>query len=448
MSISSTPSSTASSSTFVSDANEPRYVPRPRYLDLLRRYRDSEHVKVLQGIRRCGKSALLSLVVDELRSAGVPASNIYRRRFDAFDAFGVRDADALGADIRKFLAQTDGTRMAYVFLDEIQEVEGWERVVRALHTQRGVDVYITGSNAYLLSSDLATYLAGRYVAIDVSPLSFAEYLDFRVQCDGVERGSWDLDAEFADYMRHGGMPSLFALRDRTHADVVRELGGIYDSVVINDVARRLAVRDMAQLTRLAGYLASTSGNLFSTRKVVGAMRSAGWRTSNDTVDSYIDALERAYIIAEAPQEGLRGKELLNPLRKFYFADTGLRNLAARFPVEDTGFQLENVVACELMRRGYALTVGALPSPGGEVDFVARGVDASAHADTAAADTTIYVQVTQSLADDAVFERELALLRAIRDSFTKIVITRDFLREGVTDDGIRIIPVTRWLLGDW
>ncbi|MBT1164461.1 ATP-binding protein [Bifidobacterium felsineum] len=407
--------------------------PRPGYQALLERYRDVDQIKVLRGVRRCGKSAILTMYMRHLIADGVRPENIFYKRFDEFGMPAMQTADGLTKELAEAMDASDRQSMFYVFLDEIQEIPGWEHVVRGLHTKDGVDVTITGSNAHFLSSDLATLLAGRYVPIDVFPLSFREYMDFRAASSGQ---SGSVDEAFATYLRFGGMPGLFSLKEQDEDDVARELSAVFDTVILNDVAKRLGIRDLPLLERLVTYLFSTSGNLFSIRKVTGALKSAGYRVSQDTIENYIDALERAYILNGLCQSGLKGKELLNPLRKFYPVDTGLRNLTTNFAVEDLGFQLENVVANELMRRGNQVSVGAVPmEPSGtsEIDFVATNHQRRA-----------YYQVTQSLIDEQVFEREIAPLRAVGDSFPKFILTYDHARSGITSDGIHIVSVMDWL----
>ena len=311
---------------------------RPRYQALLERYRDTEFIKVLKGIRRCGKSTLLDLFADGLRAQGVPERNLFRKRFDEFGLPLNLNAEDLQEEIAKALAMADGAQTFYVFLDEVQMVPGWERVVRGLHTRPGVDVYITGSNAYLLSSDLATLLSGRYVELDVYPLSFREYRSFCAQAGRAALGKEEL---LSEYLRYGGMPSLFALKDPLEEDIARELSGIYNTVILNDVAQRFQIRDYALLEKLVTYVFSTSGNLFSVKSIVNYLRSSGVKASYETIDGYLYALEQALILYGVMQDGLQGKELLRPQRKFYPVDTGLRNLAIGFAMRDVGFQLEN-----------------------------------------------------------------------------------------------------------
>lgn len=406
----------------------PRRINRPRYQRVLDSLRETEPVKVLQGVRRCGKSTILAAFRDRLLADDVAPQNIFYRRFDEFGLPLEQSAENLMSDLQTAFKAANPTVTMYVFLDEIQEVEGWERVVRRLHARPGTDVYITGSNAHILSSDLATLLSGRQASVMVHPLSFEEYLAFckAFDMDGSE------EAAFADYLRFGGMPSLFTLRDRSIESISRELSSIMDTVVLNDVARRLKLRDVALLQRLITYLFATAGNLFSTNKVVGALASARRKTSSETIDNYIDALEKAYVISETSQTGLQGKQLLAPQRKIYPVDQGLRNLVTHFSAEDTGFQLENVVHNELTRRRYTVEVGTLRV--GEVDFVARRND-----------EVVYVQVCATMLDPATRERELKPLRAITDAFPRRVITLDRFGLGTTEDGIQVVNAIDWLL---
>lgn len=404
---------------------------RPRYLSLLERYRDTEFIKVLRGVRRCGKSTLLDLFIDRIQAEGVPESNIYRRRFDEFGLPFDFDAAQLQEEIATALSASDASQTFYVFLDEIQMIEGWERVVRGLHTHPQTDVYITGSNAFLLSSDLATLLSGRYIELDVFPLSFREYVDFRMQAEDAEP---DHSAAFAQFLRYGGMPSLFALKTPNEEDISRELAGIYNTVILNDVAQRFKIRDYALLEKLVAYVFSTSGNLFSVTSIVNYLKSAGMKIAHETIDGYLYALEQALILYGVAQHGLQGKEILRPQKKYYPVDTGLRNLSIGFSVRDIGYQLENVVYVELLRRGYRVSIGALESA--EIDFVAQRRD-----------ERLYVQVTDSLAAEHTFNRELSPLRAVDDAFPKLVVTTDQLRVGTTDDGVRIVNIVDWLLDE-
>lgn len=404
-----------------------RRFARPEYMDVLDRYRETEQIKVLTGVRRCGKSTLLDLYIDRLENDGVPASNIIRHRFDEFGISLGYTAQELQESLALAFEKT-APGAVYVFLDEIQMVDGWERVVRGLHTRENTDVYITGSNAYFLSSDLATFLAGRYIEIPVYPLSFKEYVSF---CAQARSDAEPLRGLFSDYLRYGGMPSLFSLRDADQTDFARELSAIYDSIILGDVAKRFEIRDYDLLSKLVAYAFSTSGNLFSTQAIVNYLKSAGAKTSIQTIDSYLYALEQALILHSAKQVGLQGKELLRPLRKLYPVDTGLRNLSIGFSVKDLGFQLENVVYIELLRRGYDVSVGAVGKA--ELDFVAVRNDEK-----------VYIQVCERIEADDVRKREVAPLLEVRDAYPKIVLTTDQLHTGVTPEGVRIIDIVEWL----
>lgn len=406
-------------------------IRRPHYERLVMRHFETPLIKVLTGVRRCGKSSLLKLIAEEARRRGANERNIITVRMDEFGMPLHPTSDWLAHRISERLEQADPEQTAYVFLDEIQDVPDWERVVRQLETRERTDVYITGSNAYLLSTELSTLLAGRTVEITVNPLSFGEFLNFK-QRNGIGIGS--ANDSLGEYLRFGGMPGQFGLAERTSETMTAFLEGIFDSVLLNDVAKRSNISDISLLEKLVAYLFGASGSLFSTKKIADTLCSIGRKTSQRTIESYIHALKNALILKEVPQFGLKGKAVLNPKRKFYAVDMGLRNYAAGFPTEDIGFQLENVVCNELTKRGFDVTVGALPNKR-EIDFIAQTNDGERH----------YYQVSQSLVDDQVYERELAPLLQIADSFPKTVLTLDGFRCGITEDGIRIVKLTDWLL---
>lgn len=406
------------------------YIVREKLMSALESHRNTPEVKVLTGVRRCGKSTLLNRYAQSLLDQGLRERNIYHRRFDSFDTpIGYSATDLYGDLRRAFDAAGPGPFV--VLLDEIQDVPGWEQVVRRLHTRADTDVYITGSNARLLSGELATYLTGRYVEIPVYPLSYDEYATHMAK----RRPGASEDRLFADYMMFGGMPGLYATGavepDRVRAGEV--LDAVYESVVVKDVARRYGIRDLATLEKLSRYLFATSGNLFSTNNVVNTLNSAGLKVTYATVDNQIDALEKAFIVYGCEQSRIRGRQLLRPQRKYYPVDNGFRNLANGFNGADRGAQLEGIVYMELRRRGWNVSVGVLP--GGEIDFVARhGADRQ------------YIQVTLNMTEEQTRERELAPLRKLDDAFPRIVLTLDRFSEGVTEEGIRILNAMDWLRG--
>ena len=402
------------------------YIARDKLTDTLRSHRNTPEIKVLTGVRRCGKSTLLEHYAQSLLDDGVPASNIFTRRFDSFDTPIGYSATDLHADLMQ-ATQESRPGPFYVFLDEIQDVPGWEEVVRRLHSRDDTDVYITGSNARLLSGELATHLTGRYITIPVYPLSFDEY-----QRHHRAQGTTDsTDQLFSKYMMFGGMPGLFATGQPDQDKATEILTSIYESIVMKDVAGRYGIRDIATLEKLSRYLFSTSGNLFSVNKVANTLATAGANASYATVDNQISALERSFIVYSAQQERMRGKELLRPQRKFYPVDNGFRNLATGFNGSDRGAQLEGIVFMELQRRGYDVTIGLLPD--GEIDFIAkRGNDKQ------------YIQVTLNMTEEQTRERELAPLRRLGDAFPRTVLTLDWHSEGMTDEGIHITNVMDWL----
>ena len=402
------------------------YIARDKLTDTLRSHRNTPEIKVLTGVRRCGKSTLLEHYAQSLLDDGVPASNIFTRRFDSFDTPIGYSATDLHADLMQ-ATQEARPGPFYVFLNEIQDVPGWEEVVRRLHSRDDTDVYITGSNARLLSGELATHLTGRYITIPVYPLSFDEH-----QRHHRAQGTTDsTDQLFSKYMMFGGMPGLFATGQPDQDKATEILTSIYESIVMKDVAGRYGIRDIATLEKLSRYLFSTSGNLFSVNKVANTLTSAGTNASYATVDNQISALERSFIVYSAQQERMRGKELLRPQRKFYPVDNGFRNLATGFNGSDRGAQLEGIVFMELQRRGYDVAIGSLPD--GEIDFIAkRGNDKQ------------YIQVTLNMTEEQTRERELAPLRRLGDAFPRTVLTLDWHSEGMTDEGIHITNVMDWL----
>lgn len=404
-------------------------VSRPLYDELLDSYLGTETIKVLSGVRRCGKSSLLLMLASRLVAQGVPANNILYKKLDSYDVPLEPDAPWLEATIKDALDKRDESCPFYVFLDEVQEVKGWEKVVRRLHTERVADIYLTGSNAFLLSSDLATYLSGRYVEVRIWPLSFAEYLDFSRATNTADASEDEL---FARYVRYGGMPGLFDKGDFSPEFVMRELTAVHDTVILNDVAKRFELRDIDLLEKLVRYVYTNSGRLFSSRKIAGALTSAGRKTSATTVDAYLNALRKAFLLEACSQVGLGSKAVLQPQQKFYAPDSGLRNRETGFVTRDVGFQLENIVFCELRRRGFDVHVGNGRS--GEVDFVATRLD-----------ERVYIQVSNSIVDESTLARELSSFEGMSDSFPKIVLTRDALMWGTTEKGVAVKSLVGWLL---
>lgn len=405
------------------------YVHRPFYESELQQHKNSTDIKVITGVRRCGKSSLMSNLAEQARFE-VGEANVFYRRMDQFGIPLSPTAEWLERELADALSKRNTNHMFYVFLDEIQDVSDWEKVVRRLHTQKGVDAYITGSNAHVLSSDLATLLGGRYVQIPVQPLSLAEFLVFS---EARNITFANADSAFAEYLRYGGMPAQFDLPERTEEQLANLLETIYETIVLNDVAMHASIADFDLLSKLVRFAFSTSGNLFSTRAVVNALTSAGRKTSSETVDNYLKALFDAFILSECEQTGLAGKQVLRPQRKLYPVDNGLRNVVTRFSPGDFGAQVECIVFNELKRRKLRPEVGVLRA--GEIDFVAYGKRGERE----------YIQVTASMMDDTTYKRELAPFENLSDSFPKTVLTLDRYRTGITETGVRIVNLIDWLL---
>jgi predicted AAA+ superfamily ATPase len=379
-------------------------VPRPQALGRLLRYRDTDGlVKVVAGVRRCGKSTLLSMLRQHLLEGGVAEASILTANFERYDLAGVDTPDELHSMIT---AHRFPNGKRYILLDEVQMVPGWQRVVNSLRLEAANDIFITGSNLGLMGSDLATLLTGRYVRIDIYPLSFKEYLSARpaTETAGV-RG------RFNDYLRTGGMPGLLGLPNAD--DVASEyLDGVLNTIIMKDIALNHEVRDVDALAKIVRYLAANVGNQVTAASVANYLVSSGRRVVPATVDNYLRLAEDAFLFYRARRLDLRSKATMKTNDKFYLCDLGFRSQLFGLGLADVGRLLENVVYLELLRRGYRVSVGKQGAL--EVDFVAERADVGTH----------YFQVTLSMADPAASARELAPLRAIRDQYPKTVLSLD------------------------
>jgi predicted AAA+ superfamily ATPase len=400
-------------------------VERPGYVDRIIPYLGMPLVKVLTGIRRCGKSQVLALLKRHLLSIGVPADHVIDLNFEVL-AFGeLTTAKALNAYLeQKF---TDENRY-YLLLDEIQEVSDWEKVVNSLQASRNVDIVITGSNSRLLSSELSTYLAGRYISFQIMPLSFREHLDFAEAFTGTR--PTDLSREFSTYLRRGGFPvtRLAALTDEQVDETVRD---IYTSVLLRDTLLRKQIRNVEMLERIVRFVFENVGNPFSAKSISDYFKSQQRKVDPETVYSYLNALEESFLVNSVPRYDIAGKELLKTFEKLYIGDHSLISAVLGYSDRHIPGMLENIVWQELLRRGWTVRIGKIKDM--EVDFIAeRGEDRE------------YFQVTMRLANDEAVERELAPLRAIADSYPKTLLTLD-AAAGSNHDGIRIRSLPEWLL---
>lgn len=402
---------------------------RPLYLKELQKYRDKSVIKVVTGIRRCGKSSLLQLFVEHLKEQKVPEGRILQINFESLQYDGMTYRELYNQVMEKAKA---GTGKFYLFLDEIQRVEHWEKAINSFQVELDADIYITGSNAYLLSSDLATYLAGRYVEIRMLPLSFREFLDFHTFPELVSA-----ETKFEHYLRFGGFPGL-AEFDFNEKQIHEVLEGIYASAVLKDIYQRLEIRNSDLLDKVCRFFADNIGNTSSANRVAGVLEAEGnlpkakKGISAGLVSGYVDALVNAFIFYRAGRYDIKGKELLKTLSKWYIVDMGFRNLLLGYRNADRGHILENLVYLELLRRGYTVSIGKIGPL--EVDFIATN-QTEKH----------YIQVTETMLGDETRARKLEPLRKISDNYPKTVLTMD--RSFLTnEDGIEIVNLIDWLLG--
>ena len=397
---------------------------RPLYMDKIKPYIDTPFVKILTGIRRSGKSTILKMLMAELGKMGVPEENIVSCRFDSME-YADMTAKEMYLELKGRLAKTGKT---YLFLDEMQEIEGWERVVNSLLADFEVDLYVTGSNSRMMSSEISTYLTGRYVSFRVYTLSFGEFLAFRREFQDLR----DIRTEFADYVRLGGFPAthLQAYSDDEVYTIVRD---IYNSTIFSDIVRRNQLRKIDQLERVVKYTFQNVGNTFSAKSIADYLKSERRSLNNETVYSYLEKLEKAYILHRCSRYDLRGREILKTQEKFYLADTALRYSVMGYNPDSVAASLENIVYLELCRRGYAVNIGKTPN--GEVDFVAQRQGEK-----------IYVQVTQEIKSAQTEQREYERLLEITDNYPKYVLRTDEFAGG-NYEGIKTMHVADFVLSD-
>ena len=396
------------------------YVKREQYLSKIRRYYDSNLIKVLTGIRRCGKSTLFDLFIDYLKMSGVKSNQIIYINLEDAD-YDFKNYKELYHFINEKIISEDNF---YVFLDEVQNVPGFQRAIDSLYIKKNVDVYITGSNAYLLSGELATLLSGRYIEIKMLPLSFKEYVS------AFDNNNYQ--QLFLDYMRNGGMPGNINILKSNVNDLDKYLDGIFSTIVYKDIMARNNITDKLLLESVIKYIFDSIGSPISIKKISDTLTSKGISTSNHTVENYITALLESFLIYKVERFDVKGKNLLARDYKYYVVDSGLRSyLLGKKADSDMGHILENIVYLELLRRGYKVYVGKVDDL--EVDFVAENRDGLR-----------YYQVALTVRDEKVLERELRSLQKTGDHYPKTLLTLDMDLE--TDyDGIRKVNVVDWLL---
>lgn len=395
-------------------------INREEYLDELIRWKDKDLIKVVTGIRRCGKSTLFDLFIDYLKMSGVKSNQIIYINLEDAD-YDFKDYKELYHFINEKIISEDNF---YVFLDEVQNVPGFQRAVDSLYIKKNVDVYITGSNAYLLSGELATLLSGRYIEIKMLPLSFKEYVS------AFDNNNYQ--QLFLDYMRNGGMPGNINILKSNVNDLDKYLDGIFSTIVYKDIMARNNITDKLLLESVIKYIFDSIGSPISIKKISDTLTSKGISTSNHTVENYITALLESFLIYKAERFDVKGKNLLARDYKYYVVDSGLRSyLLGKKADSDMGHILENIVYLELLKRGYKVYVGKVDDL--EVDFVAENRDGLR-----------YYQVALTVRDEKVLERELRSLQKTGDHYPKTLLTLDMDLE--TDyDGIKKINVVDWLL---
>ena len=395
---------------------------RPTYVEKIMAYTDTPFVKILTGVRRCGKSTILRMIMDKLRERGIPDKQIVSYRFDSME-YEDMTAKQMYTELKNRLSPEGKT---YFFLDEMQEIQGWEKVVNSLNSDFDVDLYITGSNSRMMSSEIATYLTGRYVSFRIYTLSFAEYLTFKRQYAAVG----DPHQELANYIQLGGFPATH-LQDFSREEIYTIVRDIYNSTIYSDIVRRNQIRKVDQLERVVKYTFNNVGNTFSAKSISDYLKAEHRALDNETVYSYLEKLEKAYLLHRCSRYDLNGKELLKTQEKFYLADTALRYSVLGYDGDTVAASLENVVYLELCRRGYTVNIGK--NGDGEIDFVAFRQNEK-----------IYIQVTQRITSEKTERREYDRLLEIQDNYPKYVLrTDDFV--GGNYRGIKTMHVADFLL---
>lgn len=395
---------------------------RENYLNLLIEAKDTEFIKVITGVRRSGKSTLLLMFKEYLLNNNINERNIIHINFESAMYDDIKGYKELYNEIKSKISN----EKMYILLDEIQNVDKWEKAINSLNVDFNVDIYITGSNAYLLSSELATLLSGRYIEIKMYPLSFKEFLKFNNYDEN------NLEDKFNEYLKYGGLPAITQIKDKNLL-IMSYLNDIYNTIVKKDIIERNNIKDIALLENIVRYLSFNIGSSISANKISDYLNSnkVVEKSNHQTIDNYLKMLENAFIVYKADRSDIKSKALLKTLGKYYIADTGLRNIILGFRNIDEGHLLENVVYIELLRRGYKVSIGKTLEY--EVDFVVENTE-----------EIKYYQVTKSLLNDNVKDREIRSLESISDNYEKTILTMD---KTINKDynGIKVKNIIEFLL---
>jgi predicted AAA+ superfamily ATPase len=397
---------------------------RENYVKKIMAFTDTPFVKVLTGVRRCGKSTIMQMIMEELRKRGIPDEQILSYRFDSMEYEGMT-AKQLYETLK---AQVSQTQKTYLFLDEVQEIESWEKTVNSINTDFNVDIYVTGSNSRMMSSEIATYLTGRYVSFRIYTLSFAEYLTFKKQYGTIE----DTHKELIRFIKYGGFPAIH-LQEHPLENAYTIVRDIYNSTIFSDIVKRNQVRKVDQLERVVKFVFDNVGKTFSAKSISNYMKSEHRSIDNETVYSYLEKLENAYILHRCSRYDLQGKELLKTQEKFYLADSSFKYSILGYHDESIAAMLENVVYLELLRRVYEVYIGKTLH--GEIDFIAtRQTD------------KLYIQITKEIQSQTTEKREYDRLLEINDNYPKYLLRTDDFAGG-NYHGIKTMHIADFLLSD-
>ena len=397
-------------------------IERASYLNKLIAFKDKNLIKVITGIRRCGKSTIMEIYRDWLKEQGVYNDQIVYLNFEDYDNFELRNPKNLYAYIKPLLIED---KMNYLFFDEIQHVQDFPDIINSLNLKPNVDIYITGSNAYMLSSEIATLLSGRYIEIAMQPLSFKEYVDGTGEYDNLQKA-------YNDYITRSSFP--YTLELNTNSEVSDYLTGLYNTIVVKDIMSRKRLPDVMMLESVIRFTADNIGNILSTKRIADIMTADGRKIDQKTVERYLNSLCETFFVYEAKRYNIKGKQLLKTLGKYYLVDIGLRRMLLGSRSFDAGRILENVVYLELLHRQKKVYVGKNDNL--EVDFVA--IDEN---------NIAYYQVAATVRDESTLKRELASLQQINDQYPKYILTLD--DDPVADyDGIKRINALKWMMGEY
>ena len=397
---------------------------RENYIKKIMAFTDTPFVKVLTGVRRCGKSTIMQMIMDELRKKGIPEESIVSYRFDSMEYEGMT-AKQLYEMLKTQLSNTEKT---YLFLDEVQEISSWEKTVNSINTDFNVDIYVTGSNSRMMSSEISTYLTGRYVSFRIFTLSFEEYLTFKKQYGEVE----DIHKELVQFIKYGGFPAIH-LQEYPLDNAYTIVRDIYNSTIFSDIVKRNQVRKVDQLERVVKFVFDNVGKTFSAKSISDYIKSEHRTIDNETVYNYLEKLESAYILHRCSRYDVQGKELLKTQEKFYLADSSFKYSVLGYNDQSVAAMLENVVYLELLRRGYEVCIGKTPN--GEIDFIATRQN-----------DKLYIQVTKEIKLEKTEKREYDRLLEINDNYPKYLLTTDDFAGG-NYQGIKTMHIADFLLSN-